>query len=148
LAVETPVPEIADIVAALVALLIADASVAAIAGGRVFGDELPETENAAMPRAALVVVASGGPSLTGGSNAEHDTARVDLFGYGATQEEANRLIATAALSLRRIQRVVSAGTLIHWARPAGGATGARDAQLAWPRAFQSFQVFHALQEVQ
>jgi hypothetical protein len=49
--------------------------------------------------------------------------------------------------MRRIKRTVSANVLIHWAQPAGGGTGGRDPALAWPRAFQSFQVFHALEEV-
>lgn len=140
-------PEAADPIAALVELLKADVAVAAVTGGRVTGGEVPAKEAKNMPRAALVVAASGGVSLTAGSFVEHDTSRVDLFGYGATPEEANRVLATAALALRRVKRALAAGVLVHWVSPAGGATGGRDATLAWPRAFQSFQVFHALQEV-
>jgi hypothetical protein len=138
-------PEVvADPLAALVELLLADDGVAAIAQDRGFGGELPADEAAHMPRAAFVVAASGGFSLTGGSYVEHDTQRVDLFAYGATPREAEQLLATAALALRRVRRSVAAGTLIHWVKPAGGLTGARDPDAAWPRAFQSFQVFHAL----
>jgi len=137
----------AVLVDGLVALLLADAGVSALVAARVFGGELPPGETAHMPRQALVVAPSGGISLTGGSYAEHDTGRVDLFGYGATQREANQVLAAAALAMRRIQRTVSANVLIHWARPAGGGTGGRDQALVWPRAFQSFQVFHALEEV-
>lgn len=137
----------ADLIAGLVALLLADTAVAAIADARVFGGELPPAESRNMPRGALVVTASGGFSLTGGSYAEHDTGRVDLFAYGATPNEASQLLAAGALAMRRIQRTVSEGVVIHWAQPAGGVTGGRDQALAWPRAFQSFQVFHALEEV-
>lgn len=140
-------PSAADPIAGLVALLLADTGVTAIAAARVFGGELPEAEAKNMPRSALVVAASGGVSLTGGSYAETDTARVDLFAYGATQHQANQLLATAALVMRRIKREVSANVLLHWAQPAGGGTSGRDAALTWPRAFQSFQILHALEEV-
>lgn len=140
-------PDPADPIAALAALLAADTAVAALAGARVFGGELPPAEARTMPRAALVVAPSGGISLTAGSYVEHDSVRADLFAYGATQKEASRLLAAAALALRRIRRAVSGGVLIHWAAPAGGGTAGRDPALAWPRAFQSFQVFHALESV-
>lgn len=140
-------PDAADLIAGLVALLLADAGVAALAPARVFGGELPASEAEFMPRAALVVAASGGVSLTAGSYAEHDTARVDLFAYGVTQHEASLVLAAGALAMRRIRRTVSQNALIHWAQPAGGGTGARDQSLAWPRAFQSFQVFYALEAV-
>lgn len=139
--------EPAVLVDGLVPLLAADAGVAALVAARVFGGELPEAETNHMPRKALVVAPSGGFSLTGGSYVEHDTARVDLFAYGATQREANQVLAAAALAMRRIRRTVSANVLIHWAQPAGGGTSGRDPALIWPRAFQSFQVFHALEEV-
>lgn len=138
-------PEVvADPVAAVVELLKADAGTAAIAGTRVFGGELPADEAANMPRAAIVVAASGGTSLTAKSFAEFDTARVDLFAYGATPREAEQLADTAALALRRARRKVWAGTLIHWINPAGGSAGARDPDAAWPRVFRSFQLLHAL----
>jgi hypothetical protein len=54
------VAEPADPIAGLVALLLADAGVAALAGVRVFGGELPKAEAQFMPRAALVVAPSGG----------------------------------------------------------------------------------------
>ncbi|MFZ5749100.1 MAG: tail completion protein gp17 [Pseudomonadota bacterium] len=137
----------ADVVGALVAFLAADAATAAIVGARVFGGELPSEEAAAMPRAAIVLTASGGSSLTGGSYVEHDTQRVDLFAYGATPHAAEQLRDVAAMALRRLRRGVWAQVLVHWAQPAGGSTGARDPDAAWPRAFQSFQIFHAIRTV-
>jgi hypothetical protein len=141
------VSEAADPIAALVAILKADPGVAAKAGVRVYGGELPPNQAGARPSKSIVVAPSGGFSLTAGSYAAHDTARVDLFGYGATQAEANQVLAVAAIAMRRIMRKVAANVLVHWAMPAGGAISGRDPALAWPRAFQSFQVFLALEEV-
>lgn len=133
-----------DLLAALVELLKADAATAAIVDERVFGGELPEDEARHMPRGAIVIAASGGTSLTGGSFAEHDTQRVDLFAYAGTIRAAAQLRGMAALALRRARRGVWAGCLIHSINPAGGESAARDPDTAWPRAFQSFQVMHGL----
>lgn len=139
---------VADPVAALVAILRA-APTAAIggAGNRVFGGELPAEEAELMPRRTIVIRASGGVSLTAGSYAEADTTRVDLFAYDATPAKAAELCAWAALQLRRIERQVAAETLVHWVQPAGGYSSGREPVVEWPRAFQSFQVFHALESV-
>lgn len=133
----------ADVVAALVAFLKADAGVAALAGSRVFGLELPAGEAASMPRHAVVLRASGGPSLTAGSYAEHATQRIDAFSYGATPFEAERLRRTVFDGLKPLQRVVAAGVLVHWVDPAGGWSTLRDPDGDWPVAFQSFQAFFA-----
>lgn len=137
----------ADPVAALVAILQAAAGAPDGLSGRVFGGELPVDETRAMPRAAIVIRASGGIPLTGGSYVEHDTVRVDLFAYGSTPAKAAALCAWAALQLRRIERVVAAQTLVHWVQSAGGYSSGREPVAEWPRAFQSFQVFHALESV-
>lgn len=140
---------VADPIAALAETLKADGATAAIAGANVFGGELPSDDDflAGMPQAAIVLEPTGGLSLTGDSYLEHDTSRVDLFAYGATPREAKLLADTAALALRRVKRVVVAGVLLHWVKPAGGATDERDVDAAWPRSFRSFQVFNSLTEV-
>lgn len=141
----------ADLLAALVALLKEDSAVAALVGSganaRVFAGELPAHQTAHMPRTAIVLALSGGPSLTGRSFVEHDTQRVDLFAYGATPRQAEQLRFAASAAMRRTRRGVWAGVLIHWVQSAGGVTSGRDPALAWPRVFQSFQVFHSLEEV-
>lgn len=133
-----------DRIAALTALLKADGATAALAGARVFGGELPAAEARHMPRHAIVLTPSGGASLTGDTFVEHDTGRVDLFAYGPTPAAAEQLLAVAALAFRRARRKVWAGVLVHWVKPAGGTSGGRDPDAAWPRAFQSFQVFNSL----
>lgn len=137
-------PEPADLLGGMVALLLDDAAIAAIVDTRVFAGELPADQAELMPRAAIELHQSGGTSLTGGSNAEHDTQRIDLFAYAATPREADQLRAAAALAFRRVQPGVRGNCYIHSIVPAGGASSTRDPDAAWPRAFQSFQVFHAL----
>jgi len=137
----------ADPVGALVAILRADTIIAAALDARVFGGELPADETAHMPRRAIVLRASGGTSLMGGSFVETDTVRIDLFAYGATPKEAGDLAMSAALVLRRVRRQVAAGTLIHWINNAGGYSSSREPVTEWPRSMQSFQVLHALESV-
>lgn len=137
----------ADPIAALIAVLQADAGVAALAGTRVFGDELPADEAGSMPRKAVVLKPSGGPSLAAGSYLEHDSQRVDAVSYGETPYEAQRLRAAVAAALKPLKRVVAASVLLHWVEPAGGFTTGRDPDAAWPSAFQSFQVFYAETEI-
>lgn len=135
----------ADVIAALVAFLKADSGVAALAGARVFGLELPASEAVSMPRKAVVLQTSGGVRLTAGSYARHDTQRVDAFAYGETPFEAEALRRAVFDALKPLRREVSAGVLIHWVEPAGGWSTLRDPDAAWPAAFQSFQVFFAEQ---
>jgi hypothetical protein len=141
-------PEPADLEGALVAFLKADAFVASMTAGRVFGGELPETETASMPRQAIVVRASGGVSLTGESFADHDTQRVDVFAFGPTPREATRLMRAAFYALRSLRRSVHAGCLIHWANAASGSIAGREPVTEWPRQFQSFQVMHGLLNIE
>jgi hypothetical protein len=137
-------PEAADLEGGVVAYLKSDPVTAAATEGRIFGGELPASETASMPRTALVVRASGGISLTGESKLEHDTQRLDVFAFGATPRAATAVMRAAALALRRLDRSVHAGCLIHWANAASGSIAGREPVTEWPRQFQSFQVMHGL----
>ena len=137
----------ADLEAGVVAYLKTVADLAALVDGRVFAGELPARETGSMPRKALVLRRSGGVSLTGGSHAEADAQRIDLFSYGETPRDAGRVMATAALAMRRLRRSVHGGVLLQWANPASGATPDREPQTEWARQFQPFQVMHALEAV-
>lgn len=134
-----------DIVGALCAIVKADPTVNSLVGDNVFGGELPPGFE--MPQEALVISASGGAPLTSGGSAEVDTQRIDVTGYGATPADANRVRGAAAKRIAAILRETALGTLIHWANRAGGFSQARDRDGQWPQSFQSFQVFHSLQEV-
>lgn len=137
-------PEAADLEGGLVAYLKTIPSVALLTYSRIFGGELPASETQFMPRAAIVIRASGGVSLTGESKLEHDTQRIDVFAFGATPREAATVMRAANLALRRLERGVYAGCLIHWANAASGSLAGREPVTEWPRQFQSFQVMHGL----
>lgn len=136
-----------DPVGALREILGADPVIAAMVGADLFGGELPTEAVARLPRAMVLVQASGGISLTGGSDAEHDTQRIDVTCYGKTAREADVLRQNCALTLRRVRRQVAAGTLIHSINPAGGGLPGRERDGGWPFAMQPFQIFHALEPI-
>ena len=135
----------ADLIGALVAALAEDAGVAALASEDVFGAELPNDAVARLPANMIVVSASGGVSLTGGSDVAADAQRIDVTAYGTTPFEADELRRVAGRAMRRIRRQTFAGTLIHWVNSAGGFTAGRDRDGQWPQAMQSFQVFYAFE---
>lgn len=135
-----------DVIGALRALVAADPAVADAVGENVFGGELPPDFE--MPQRAIVIAASGGPPYTSGGAAEVDAQRIDVIGYGATPAEADLVRRAATRRVWSIERETALGTLIHWANRAGGFSQARDRDGQWPQSFQSFQVFHSLQEVQ
>jgi hypothetical protein len=134
----------ADPIGAVVALLLADSDVAAMVGTRGYGGELPPAETKQMPRTAFVVKASGGAPLMAGTFAEAEAQRIDVYTYGRTPKQAGDLSNLIALKLRRVQRQISAGTLLHWVNNAGGYSSGREPETDWPRAWRSFQVFFAL----
>jgi hypothetical protein len=137
----------ADPITALAEWLKTDSDIAADVGTRVFGGELPSDEAAYMPRRAIVLRPSGGSSLTAGSYAVHDTQRVDLLAYGATPQDADALARKCRLLVCDLRREVINGCLIHWIDVAGSLSAQRDRDTVWPFALQSFQIFHALEEI-
>lgn len=141
-----------DPVAAVRAILATDPVIAGMCangsgGADLFGGELPAQAVARLPKAMVLVQASGGTSLTGESFAEHDTQRIDVTCWGRTAREAEVLRKNANLTLRRVRRQTVANTLLHWIASAGGMLPGRERDGGWPFAMQSFQVFHALEEV-
>lgn len=137
----------ADIIAAVVALLKADAGVSALAGADVYGVEMPADAVKRMPINAIVVQPSGGAPMTEESDAELDAQRIDIMAYGATPNAANALRRAAAGALQRTKRRVFANVLIHWINKAGGFYAARERDGLWPQSFQSFQILYSTQEI-
>lgn len=136
----------ADLEAGLRAFLLA-APFAALVEDRIFAGELPAEEAPFMPRAAFLVRASGGVSLTGESELDHDTQRFDGFAFGRTPREAAIVMRSASRTLRGLQRGVYDNVLIHYVNSAGGSSSGREPQTEWPRHFQSFQALHGLTQV-
>lgn len=137
----------ADIISAIVDVLKADAGVTGLAATHVYGDELAPDATALMPRAAIVIQASGGVPFQPASKLKLETQRFDLVAYGATPHEADRLRRLGYDALRAIERQVAAGVMIHWVQSAGGMLAGRDRDGKWPFAFQSFQTLFASEEI-
>jgi len=139
---------VSDPIGAVVMILAGSAAVSDLAGTDIYGGELPAEAVARLPKGMVVVQASGGVSLTQGSYAEHDTQRIDVTCYAKTPREAEMLRKAAEKILRQIRRQAVAGTLIPWIDSAGGSMAGRERDGSWPTAFQSFQVFHCLEEIE
>lgn len=133
-----------DPLAAIRTVLLADPAVAALVTTRIFGGEVPETENSAMPRACIALSPAGGP----GDNGFVDVGvnRVDLFSYGATMHEAWLVYIAAYEALKQMPRQRVAGTggaanvLLHSARPSSKGNLGRDPVKQWPLCLSSWLV--------
>lgn len=138
-----------DPVSAIIAILKADSAVAALAGTRVFGEELPQAEAGAMPRKGVVIRSAGGISPVRG-RLRHTGGRVDAICWAETPFEANQMNRAVFDALKSVLRtrvtLASGNVLIHWIEDASGPLSLRDADTNWPAVTQSFQIFHAMDE--
>ena len=131
-----------DTIGALTSYLKAAPDVYVASAGRVFGGELPRTENTSMSRAAIVVKRAGG-GLLGTAYQEYGDIRVDIDCYGKTMREADQLYSVARLALKQLSRIVADGVLFHWARISSDGVSLRDPETDWPMCVGSFQVLVA-----
>jgi hypothetical protein len=136
---------IQDPIKAIIDILKANAAVTTLVGTRVFGLELPRPEAASMPRKAIVIQASGGGVFRVGSSdyIKHSDQRIDIFSYGETPFEAQKVRREVVDVLKQAKRQVINGTLIQWINRAGGSLALRDPDTDWPVCFESFQLFFA-----
>jgi len=132
---------IPDPLLALRALIAVDAEVAALAGTRVFAAELPDSEAAAMPRAAAVIAASGGPPDLGYAPLAH--RRIDVRTYGKTPLGAMTLHLAVHAVLKNLRRTPSLTVLVHSASLDAGPVAMREPEVGaeWPFVFASYEVF-------
>lgn len=139
---------IPDPVAALRSFLLADADVAALAGTRIFGSELPRSEVQAMPRkAALIRKAGAGASVGNASRVRFSAPRMDIFCYGETPYEAARLDLAVYEALKQMEPNVQGTCRLHDAVLAGGPIDLREEDTSWALVFRSYQVATAEQAV-
>lgn len=136
---------IQDPIKAIIDILKADSDITTLVSTRVYGMELPRSETANMPRKAIVIQPSGGGVFPVGSAdyIEHSDQRIDVFSYGETPFEAQKVRREVLDTLKQLKRTIINGTLLHWINRAGGSLALRDPDTDWPVAFESFQVFFA-----
>jgi hypothetical protein len=123
---------------AVYALLRADTALTNRVAGRVFNKEMSASENAAMPRACVVISPSGGPGE--GGYEQYGRIRIDGWCYGVTLNEAWLVYLDAKAAMKRIDRDVWATVLVHWAKLTAGGTLARDPVNQWPTTLASWSV--------
>ena len=126
-------------ITALVAFLKADSDVASEVAAKVFGAELPQSENVNMPQKCIVVAGSGGPD-NGRSRMRFNKIRIDIKGYGTTLENSWDVFNAAQQALKQMTRTKQGTALLYDADVAGGPVQLRDNDLDWPLVFGSFNV--------
>lgn len=109
---------------------------AALAPVPAFGHELPEDQDASMPKKAIVVSGAGGPGS--GGYLPLDRARIDIRSYGATHAEAMDVAIAAHATLKGLRRTVVDDVVVHAFDPAGGYVGLREPETRWPLVLRSY----------
>lgn len=130
---------IADPIADIRTLLLADTAVAALVDTRVFGGELPQAEAAQMPRAAVVVSPAGGPGRPKFMKIRH--TRVDTICYGATLHDSWKLHLAVREALETLDHRSSSVMAIE---AASDAANARDSVKQWPTCYASYRVLSTI----
>lgn len=123
----------------------ADLQRAALAPVPVFAHELPDDQNALMPRQCLVVAAAGGPGTGGYLPLGHQ--RLDFKAYGATHAEAMDVAIAAHLVAKNLRRTVVGNALIHSVDPQTGYITLREPDGRWPLVLRSYLQMYDEREV-
>ncbi len=139
-----------DIPLALVAYLKSVAAVQAlvgdaVAGYRVYGGEIPQSESPNMPRHVIVVRAAPGGAERRNANLQEADFEVVSFGEWPQDAEALRLETRTAMEA--VARTVQDGTLLHSAIAAPGVTVGRDRDGKWPFVSETWRVLASEVEV-
>lgn len=127
---------IPDPISEIIGLLKGDTAVDALVDGRV-GREITESENAAMPRAAVVVTPVGGPGRHGRLRIRY--TRVDTTCFGATLKES----WTLHLAVREVLESMGRDGALKDAEITSDGTNARDPVTQWPTCYASYRVMSA-----
>ena len=129
-----------DFLGALITHLAATSAITALVSTRIYGQELPDSEIAAMPRKTLMLRWAGG---AGGLYRNLSVWRVDVWHYGETPFEAGVLHRTVHDVLKHLSREVSAGVLLHALEESGGPLPIREPDTHWPVVVQAWLLYAA-----
>ena len=101
-----------------------------IAGGRIFGVELPKSEADQMPRQAVVVSPAGGPEDVTFQQVTVD--RLDFICFGATVTDALQVSTAVHRRLKFFDGGMFAGRKVHNFTRSSGRSFFRDPDTDWP----------------
>lgn len=134
-----------DVMVALIDLLQSDTGVSALVGDHVYGSALPPSEAGRQPSKAVVLRYAGGGGSAPGSADYLDLAeqRVDVYSYGETMYEADKVRRAVHSALKSINRVIMGPVLVHRANWAAGPITFMDPDTDWPAMVETWNVMAA-----
>ena len=137
----------ADPTLAIAAYLAAQEAVTDAVEGRVFRPELPQDQDAQMPRGCLIVRPAGGGSMFARDDLPVIDSRVDITCYGSTRLESENIAREVADALKSLGRSTWEHVVVSWARVTGQPASAIDPDTNWPFALVTAQVMYGRQTV-
>ncbi|MCZ7538240.1 MAG: hypothetical protein M5T61_21420 [Acidimicrobiia bacterium] len=128
-----------DPIDALVSWLRLDSDLVALVGGRVYGGQVPQFENASMPRPLVTVNPAGGGFL--GRSQDYGDRRIDVDCYGQTRPESWAVYLASRGRASSISNASSpTGCSWHWANEASRGTSGVEPDTDWPVTYSSWQL--------
>lgn len=138
--------ELVSGVDATIAVLREHSRVGDLVGNRICGAKLSAAIVDQMPAAAIVVKRNGSPIGIGANDRiEWTRARVDVFCYGRTDYEAERVGLSAHHALRRFagSGAIGDGILVRSVTHSAGPIQIEDPDTGWPALIYTYEVLHA-----
>jgi len=132
----------ADPTLAIAAYLKAQTVINEATEGRVFRPDLPESEDAHMPRGCLLVRPAGGGQFFGRDYLPVIDSRLDIVCYGSTRLEAENIGREVALALKKLHHSTWEHIILYWCRISGGPQSAIDPNTNWSLCLVTGQVMH------
>lgn len=135
----------ADILGALVDLMLADVPVAALVGTRVYGGDIPRSEASSTPRKLMILRYAGGAANN--DFVELTEPRVDMICYGETPQAADQVRRAGHDVMKTLNRQAQSNVLLHRANHSGGPIPFRDPDTDAPASMNSYDVLAAEQAI-
>ncbi len=131
-----------DVMKALRDLSISDSDINALVAGRVFVNRIPKKviEDAPTfnPPKMLVLRQAGGSAKA--DFLPLDKPLVTALCYGESDLEADKVRRAVFERFDSLSMEESAGVLLHWINPTGGAIPLREPDIVWPAVAQTFSI--------
>lgn len=116
-----------------------------VAPGNIHGAEVPKWATKANARPCIVVAVAGGAGLGIGDSDSLDVtaSRMDVFAYGNTFAEAERVALTVRHSFKGLNRVVVSKMMMTSIIKVAGPVQFNDRDIDWPCVQYTYQMIHA-----
>jgi len=134
-----------DVIEAVRALLLGDSDIADLTV-KIYGAELPESENDNMPQKCIILHGAGGYQDRGTTDIVKP--RIDAYCYGETYYEAGRVDRAVYDVMKHLSRRTINKVLLHSVACGSGPFQVKHAGTGWPIVWRSYQVTAADIETQ